>query len=122
MAFQAGNTLSRLANHQNPKVFQNALKLSVQRAKAGTPQLQLIADKLADLAEEGHINAICAVADRLDGKPDQTQQTNLNVTHSFGVILEYLAEHREAARLVGAARTIEHEPAAVRNGHSGSKS
>jgi hypothetical protein len=54
-------------NQQKP--FADALKVALLRG--GGRRLRIIADKLADKAEQGDLEAIKQVADRLDGRPPQ---------------------------------------------------
>jgi hypothetical protein len=54
-------------NRQRP--FTDALRLAL--LSGGGRRLRIIAEKLADKAEQGDIQAIREIADRLDGKPAQ---------------------------------------------------
>ena len=53
-------------NRQRP--FNDALRIAL---RSHPLRLRRIADKLAELAEEGDLAAIREIADRLDGKPAQ---------------------------------------------------
>lgn len=50
-------------------------------------RLEAIADKLVTMAEDGDIQAIREVADRLDGKAVQAIDGSLVLNHSFAVPL-----------------------------------
>jgi hypothetical protein len=51
------------------KPFTDMLRVALQGG--GRRRLRIIADKLAEKAEQGDIQAIREIADRLDGKPAQ---------------------------------------------------
>ena len=51
------------------KPFTDALRLAL--LNGGRHRLRIIADKLAEMAEQGDLQAIREIADRLDGKPVQ---------------------------------------------------
>lgn len=55
------------------KPFKDALNLAVKRAGIDQTKIQDIANKLVELAVDGDVSAIKEVADRLEGKPAQTQ-------------------------------------------------
>jgi hypothetical protein len=57
----------QLPNREKP--FTDALRVAL--LSGGGRRLRMIADKLADKAEQGDIQAIREIADRLDGKPAQ---------------------------------------------------
>jgi hypothetical protein len=54
-------------NRQKP--FADALRIAL--LSGGGRRLRIIADKLAEKAEQGDLQAIQQIADRLDGKPAQ---------------------------------------------------
>ena len=58
------------------KLMRDALMISLKREAEGpdgtpTRRMQLIADKLVDLAIDGDVQAIKEISDRVDGKPTQ---------------------------------------------------
>ena len=65
----AGNKNSGRRSDERP--FQDALFMEIKKAGNEHKQLRRIAQKLLNKAEEGDMQAINAVADRLDGKPKQ---------------------------------------------------
>ena len=84
------------------KPFNDALRIAL---RGGPLRLRRIADKLATLAEGGDLAAIRELADRLDGKPAQTQVHSDADGGPLRVIL------RQAADVIGAAppMLIEHD-------------
>ncbi len=61
------------------KAFKDALRVAVQRnAKGGGTKLMRLADTLVANGLSGDTMAIREIADRLDGKPNQTQDVNIN--------------------------------------------
>jgi hypothetical protein len=65
---QSGNPTGRTVD----KPFADALRMEVAAAGADHRKLRAIAKKLLEKAEEGDMQAINCVADRLDGKPAQS--------------------------------------------------
>lgn len=73
---QSGNPIGR----QSEKPFLDALKIALKEpAEDGRPKLRKIAQQLVSAAVLGKDWAIQQVADRLDGKP--AQESNINVNH-----------------------------------------
>ena len=60
------------------KPFAEALRLEILDAGTDNKRLRRIAAALIRKAEEGDLQAIQQVADRLDGKPAQEQNVNVN--------------------------------------------
>lgn len=72
---QSGNPRGRLTE----KIFADAVRIAVNREDAqGRRKLQLIVDKMVELAVEGESWAIQHVADRLDGKPAQESMVTID--------------------------------------------
>lgn len=68
------------------KPFLDALRLAIHRANNDRRRLDTVASMLVAKAEQGDVQAILAIADRLDGKPvQQTENYNVN-EHSFAVV------------------------------------
>lgn len=66
MAAPEGNDYSS----KNNRLWTNTLRRAIVQGDG--ERLRRIADKLLDLAEEGNINAIKEIGDRLEGKAAQT--------------------------------------------------
>ena len=60
------------------KLFADMLRLEINAAGPDRKRLRKIVCKLIELAEGGDMQAICQVADRLDGKP--AQESSVTVT------------------------------------------
>ena len=60
------------------KLFADMLRLEINAAGDDRKRLRRIVIKLLDLAESGDMQAICQVADRLDGRP--AQESSVTVT------------------------------------------
>lgn len=60
------------------KLFADMLRLEINAAGTERKRLRRIVTKLIELAEGGDMQAICQVADRLDGKP--AQESSVTVT------------------------------------------
>ena len=73
---QSGNPSGR----PKSKPFADALKEEIEAAGTKQPVLREIARKLLDKAKEGDMHAVKEVADRLDGKPAQEIQGNIEST------------------------------------------
>lgn len=66
------------------KSFAQMLRIAINEAgrMPGTTKLRDVADKLVESAIDGDMQAIKEIADRLDGKPMQAIQADVNaVTH-----------------------------------------
>lgn len=70
----AGNKNS---GKRNSTLFLDALTIEINR-DIDRKRLRSIASKLLDMAEDGDIQAIKEVANRLDGTPTQTMDMNVN--------------------------------------------
>ncbi len=57
---------------QKDKPFRDALRRSIAEASGDPDRLNRIARALYSKAEDGDVNAIREIADRLDGKPAQS--------------------------------------------------
>ena len=61
------------------KIFTDALRLAINRASGDRKRLDNVASALISKAEAGDVQAIIAIADRLEGKPlQQTENYNVN--------------------------------------------
>lgn len=79
-------------NRSKDKPFVDALRMEIAEAGSNHKRLRAIARKLLEKAEEGDMQAIAQVADRLDGKP--AQESTIDIT-----------EHRYVARIPEKAKT-----------------
>lgn len=70
MAFQKGNNANP-GGRPKEKPFAEALRMELASAGDDHKALRRIAKKLIDKAEDGDMQAIQQIADRLDGKPAQ---------------------------------------------------
>lgn len=81
MAFQKGKS-GNPNGARKPKVFFEGLMLALKRVPASDQdaktKLQAIANKLVYLAEEGDLQAIKYIMDRVDGLPVATMDMNVN--------------------------------------------
>ena len=77
-------------NRQKP--FTDALRVAL--LSGGGRRLRVIAEKLAEKAEQGDLPAIQQIADRLDGKPAQTIERG-------DVTVEVLSDHELFAIIRG---------------------
>jgi len=73
--FQKGN---KLGGRRAEKMFRDALLMQIKAAGPDGKRLRTIAEALLKKAEEGDMQAINVIADRLDGKPHQ--DTSILVT------------------------------------------
>lgn len=75
MAFEKGQSGNPTGLNPREKAFANCLRVALMRSdKDGVIKLQRIANKLADVAEQGESWAVKEVADRIDGKPVQATE------------------------------------------------
>lgn len=81
MTFQPGNKLAKGGRKDKP--FRDALVMEIKAAGEDHKALRAIANALLLKAQEGDIQAIKEIADRLDGKPLQEQQHSGEVTQSI---------------------------------------
>jgi hypothetical protein len=94
---QSGNPRGRAAE----KPFADALRMEIKAAGDDHQKLRAIAKRLLEKAEEGDMQAINCLADRLDGKPQQAVEVS-------GDVLRYVV------RMPEPCRTIEEWEASVR--------
>jgi len=66
------------------KAFRDALRLAVSEKEGDLPKLRVLASKLVDAGISGDVMAIREIADRLDGKPQQS--VDVAVTDERNVI------------------------------------
>lgn len=78
MAFTKGKS-GNPTGKRNSTLFLDALTTEINR-DTDRKRLRNIASKLLNMAEEGDIQAIKEVANRLDGTPTQTMDMNVNST------------------------------------------
>lgn len=74
---QSGNPRGRAAE----KPFADALRMEIKAGGDDHQKLRAIARKLLEKAEEGDMQAINCLADRLDGKPRQSVEMTGDVPH-----------------------------------------
>jgi hypothetical protein len=81
------------------KRFRDALNLAVnEERKDGLHRLRVIANQLVTAAEGGDMVAIKEVADRLDGRPNQSHDVDVGVNEQLLALIEAgLARTRGAA-------------------------
>lgn len=81
MPFEEGNKLSS-GRPKKEKSFAAMLKIAINEAIADTDKTKLrgVADALVEKAMNGDVQAIKEIADRLDGKPNQS----VDVEHEVG--------------------------------------
>jgi hypothetical protein len=97
-----GRPISSL-NRQKP--FTDALKVAL--LSGGGRRLRIIADKLAEKAEQGDLRAIQQIADRLDGKPAQAIERG-------DVPVEAMTDQQLMAISRGGSRELIDEPSYAR--------
>ncbi len=74
MPFELGNELGK-----KPKLFDAALRRAIKQEDG--KRIREAAEQLLTLAAQGEQWAIKELADRLDGKPAQAVETEVNVVH-----------------------------------------
>lgn len=85
-----------MARPPKEKSFANMLNIAIKEAtESGGTKLRAVADALVEKAMAGDIQAIKEVADRLDGKP--VQQSDMNIDAS-GDLAEFLARIAEGGK------------------------
>lgn len=71
------------------KRFRDALNLAVNEERPdGLHRLRVIANKLVAAAEDGDLRAIQEVADRLDGKPNQSHDVEIGANERLLSLIE----------------------------------
>jgi hypothetical protein len=75
MAFTKGKS-GNAGGKRNTTLFLDALTMEINKDQ-DRKRLRMIASKLLDMAEDGDIQAIKEVANRLDGTPAQTVDLNV---------------------------------------------
>ncbi len=71
MTFAPGQSGNPSGRTKNEKLFRDALNLAVKRTDGEKTKLAQIAEKLVEEAIGGNVQAVIAIADRIDGKPTQ---------------------------------------------------
>lgn len=75
---------------KSDKIWADAVRRAVMRRienEEGKPQkIERLADKLVDLGLEGEVAALKEIADRLDGRPKQESDTNVNLAGSLELV------------------------------------
>jgi hypothetical protein len=81
-------------NKGQEKPWRDALMLAVKEATDDQDKLKLrkLAKKLVERALEGDVTALKEIGDRLDGKPRQEVEANVNETVSYVARLPVQAE------------------------------
>ena len=91
---QSGNPGGR----PKEKPFSDALRMEIADAGEDHKALRRVARKLIENAEAGDIRAIRELADRLDGKPIQAVDANVDVsTDPLAELIEYVNENGKRA-------------------------
>jgi len=109
MAFEKGKS-GNPGGRPKAKDFTDALRVAVLATEGDKTKLRKIAEKLADMAVEGDIQAIKEIGNRLEGTPAQTIHATTEQVDSFASLtIEQLA-----ARTADTLRRI--EEAASRDG------
>lgn len=93
---------SRSDRRLTEKPFADALRMEIAAAGADHKKLRSIARALLSKAEEGDLQAIQQVADRLDGKPAQESTVTIEKRDAFDWTREEI-EQRLAESLAGHA-------------------
>ena len=79
MAFEPGQSGNPAGRPKADKAFANMLRIAIKQAHdEGRDKLRAVADALVDKAISGDVQAINAIADRLDGKVPQAVDANLS--------------------------------------------
>lgn len=71
-----------MAGRKGEKFWADAIRRAVNRRVEGEgdpKRLDVLANKLVDLAEQGEIPALKEIGDRLDGRPKQETESKVNV-------------------------------------------
>ena len=84
MAFEQGKSGNPGGRPKGDKQFRDALNVAIKRTEGDKTMLAHIAEALVCKAMLGDVPAINAIADRLDGKPNQA----LEVTHDGEITLK----------------------------------
>lgn len=84
MPFKEGQSGNPGGRPKGDKQFREALQTAIKRTDGDKTQLARIAEALVVKAISGDVPAINAIADRLDGKPNQA----LEVTHDGEITLK----------------------------------
>ena len=91
---QSGNPGGR----PKEKPFADALRMEIAAAGEDHRALRRVARKLIENAEAGDIRAIRELADRLDGKPIQAVDANVDVsTDPLAELIKYVNENGKRA-------------------------
>ena len=107
MPFQAGNQLSKRANHARPRIIQQHLIAALNEVDTDNiPKLRRVVDALIAKAMEGDIAAIKEIADRVDGKVPQTIHGDPdNPLIIEGIVREIVRPEPPALRLIDAGHS-----------------
>jgi hypothetical protein len=75
---------------KSDKIWADAVRRAVLRRmenEEGKPQkIERLADKVVELALDGDTTAIKEIGDRLDGKPSQATEANVNLAGSLELV------------------------------------
>jgi hypothetical protein len=94
--------------HLTDKPFTDVLRVAL--LSGGGRRLRIIAEKLAEKAEQGDLQVIQQVADRLDGKPAQAIEPS-------DVQLEAMTDQQLMAIIRGGSCPPQNEPALICGPH-----
>ena len=108
MAWEKGQSGNLRGRPLNEKCFTAMLRIAAVESDTttGKQNLRIVADKLMESAKAGESWAIQQLADRLDGKPQQTS----NVSLSPRSVTEMTREELLAIAAQGRVETDEDEP------------
>ena len=94
------------------KPFLEALRMEINKAGTDHKSLRRVAAKLIEKAENGDMNAIKELADRLDGRPAQTVQGDperpVTVARIEHVIVDPMLDHEESPQMIEVNPDHEH--------------
>lgn len=72
MPFEKGQSGNPKGRPKKGQAMSDALRTVLNKSKDGKQNKRAVAEKLVEMAREGHIEAMKTIFDRMDGKPPQT--------------------------------------------------
>jgi hypothetical protein len=84
-----GNTNARKEN----RMWADAIRKTIIQGK----RLDALAEKLVSMAAEGDMQALKEIGDRLDGKPSQSIDANIDLTGNLATLIEAARKRIEHA-------------------------
>jgi hypothetical protein len=105
MSFEAGQSGNPGGRPKSAKLLRDALLVELKKSVDGVELIQLVAQKLVELAMAGNVAAIKEIADRVDGKVPQAiigdaELDPIKVTHITRTIV-YPKNHDAEGRCAG---------------------